>query len=114
MAGKVKETGTSNRHIGGESVARNPKGRSNYNEWRLTERQYKKMQNGLLDNDYFQGYADFIVKILSFFHLICSVASSVIEAVVKSAVKSTIYTVIKTAVKTTVKSTVETAVKSTI
>jgi hypothetical protein len=40
QAGKIKETGTSNKHIEGEALKRNLKGKSNYNEWILTERIY--------------------------------------------------------------------------
>jgi hypothetical protein len=62
--GKIKETGTSNRHIEGEAVARNLKGHSNYNEWVLSERTYNKMHNELFDSECFQIYAHFIVQTL--------------------------------------------------
>jgi hypothetical protein len=61
QAGKIKETGTSNRHIEGEALKRNPKGKSNYNEWRLTQAQYKRMNNNLFSEE---RYADFLLKIL--------------------------------------------------
>ena len=61
QAGKIKETGTSNRHIEGEALKRNPKGKSNYNEWRLTQAQYKRMNNNLFTEEL---YADFLLKIL--------------------------------------------------
>jgi hypothetical protein len=61
QAGKIKETGTSSSHIGGEALKRNPKGKSNYNEWRLTQAQYKRMHTNLFTEE---RYAEFIVKIL--------------------------------------------------
>jgi deoxyhypusine synthase len=63
-AGKITETGTSNRHIEGESVSRNLKGRSNFNEWILTEKQHKKMHDVLFNKEYFQVYNHFIVQTL--------------------------------------------------
>lgn len=61
QAGKIRETGTSSRHIEGEALKRNPKGKSNFNEWRLTQVQYKRMHNNLFTEEM---YADFLVKIL--------------------------------------------------
>jgi hypothetical protein len=61
QAGKIKEVGTSNRHIEGEALKRNPKGRSNYNEWKLTQKQYNRMHNNLFTEE---RYADFLLKIL--------------------------------------------------
>jgi hypothetical protein len=61
QAGKIKETGTSNRHIEGEALKRNLKGKSNYNEWKLTQKQYNRMHNELFTEE---RYADFLLKIL--------------------------------------------------
>lgn len=60
-AGKIKETGTCSRHIGGSATKRNPKGKPDHNEWLLTQAQYNRMHNNLFTEE---TLADFIVKIL--------------------------------------------------
>jgi predicted transcriptional regulator len=62
QAGKIKETGTTNRHIEGEPVSRAKKGYSNYNEWILTEKQYNKMHNELFSEERFEAFAHFLVQ----------------------------------------------------